>query len=134
MQQIRALQEMVRNQPARGSENVLDSVEMKVLQRNLDAAQAELQKTESRLSEINQSKSKVEQNLLRSRQELDDLQKSMNSHIATQSEGQQIELDALRAELSVLKQSVGTAQRLHRRKKPWRSKPTPSRRKWTKRS
>lgn len=53
MQQIHALQEMVRNQPAGGSKNVLDSVEMKVLQRNLDAAQAELQKTESRLSEIN---------------------------------------------------------------------------------
>ena len=118
MQQIHALQEMVRNQPAGGSKNVLDSVEMKVLQRNLDAAQAELQKTESRLSEINQSKSKVEQNLLRSRQELDDLQKSVESHVATQSQGQQIELDALRAELSVLKQSVGMMQRHYSRNKP----------------
>ena len=44
MQQVRALQEMVRSQPSGASGSSADSVEMKVLQRNLEATQAELAK------------------------------------------------------------------------------------------
>lgn len=53
----------------------MDSVEMKVLQRNLEATQAELEKTEARVNEVLQEKTKVEQNLFRSHQELKDLQR-----------------------------------------------------------
>ena len=70
---------MVRSQPAGSGGNSVDSVEMKVLQRNLEATQAELEKTEARVNEVLQEKTKVEQNLFRAHQELKDLQESLDA-------------------------------------------------------
>lgn len=120
MQQVRALQEMVRNQPAASTNDMLDSVEMKVLQRNLDATQAELKQTEGRLNQILQEKTKLEQNLFRSHQDYQDLQQSIEARVKTQGEALKIELDVMRAELETTKQAVHTQNEMLRdRKKRW---------------
>ena len=124
MQQVRALQEMVRNQPAASSNDMLDSVEMKVLQRNLDATQAELKQTEGRLNQILQEKTKLEQNLFRSHQDYKDLQQSIEARVKTQGEALKIELDMVRAELETTKQAVDCErEQMKRRKKRWNRRP-----------
>ena len=106
MQQVRALQEMVRSQPAGSSSGSSDSVEMKVLQRNLEATQAELEKTEARVTEVLQEKTKLEQNLFRSHQEMQDLQKSLDARVASKSAGLKLELDTAKADLERVQQEV----------------------------
>ena len=58
MQQVRALQEMLRTQSSGSAGNA--GVEIKVIQRNLEATQAELEKTKSHLEELEEDKKKVE--------------------------------------------------------------------------
>ena len=107
MQQVRALQEMVRSQPAGNSGGGADSVEMKVLQRNLEATQAELEKTEARVTEVLQEKTKLEQNLFRSHQELKDLQESMDARVASKNVSLKLELDTVKSDLAMMQQTVG---------------------------
>ena len=106
MQQARALQEMVRSQPVGSTSEGGDSVEMKVLQRNLEASQAELAKTEERISEVLQEKTKLEQNLFRSHQELQDVQRTIDARVANQSAALKLELETAKADLSLARQAV----------------------------
>ena len=106
MQQVRALQEMLRSQPAGTTGGSSNSVEMKVLQRNLEATQAELEKTEARVTEILQEKTKLEQNLFRSHQEMQDLQKSIDARVASKSAGLKLELDTAKDDLTRVQQEV----------------------------
>ena len=106
MQQVRALQEMVRSQPSGASGSSADSVEMKVLQRNLEATQAELAKTEARVNEVLQEKTKLEQNLFRSHQELKDLQDSLDARVASKSNSLKLELDTVKTDLDMMRQTV----------------------------
>ena len=110
MQQARALQEMVRSQPAGSGGDGVDSVEMKVLQRNLEATQAELEKTEARVNEVLQEKTKVEQNLFRSHQELKDLQDSLDARVASKSASLKLELDTAKSDLEMAQQKVGVGR------------------------
>ena len=103
MQQVRALQEMVRSQPSGASGSSADSVEMKVLQRNLEATQAELAKTEARVNEVLQEKTKLEQNLFRSHQELKD---SLDARVASKSNSLKLELDTVKTDLDMMRQTV----------------------------
>lgn len=98
---------MVRSQPAGSGGNSVDSVEMKVLQRNLEATQAELEKTEVRVNEVLQEKTKVEQNLFRSHQELKDLQESLDARVASKSASLKLELDTAKSDLEMAQQKVG---------------------------
>ena len=98
---------MVRSQPAGSGGNSVDSVEMKVLQRNLEATQAELEKTEARVNEVLQEKTKVEQNLFRSHQELKDLQESLDARVASKSASLKLELDTAKSDLEMAQQKVG---------------------------
>ena len=98
---------MVRSQPAGSGGNSVDSVEMKVLQRNLEATQAELEKTEARVNEVLQEKTKVEQNLFRSHQELKDLQESLDARVASKSASLKLELDTAKSDLERAQQKVG---------------------------
>ena len=84
----------------------MDSVEMKVLQRNLEATQAELEKTEARVNEVLQEKTKVEQNLFRSHQELKDLQESLDARVASKSASLKLELDTAKSDLEMAQQKV----------------------------
>ena len=98
---------MVRSQPAGSGGNSVDSVEMKELQRNLEATQAELEKTEARVNEVLQEKTKVEQNLFRSHQELKDLQESLDARVASKSASLKLELDTAKSDLEMAQQKVG---------------------------
>ena len=98
---------MVRSQPAGSGGNSVDSVEMKVLQRNLEATQAELEKTEARVNEVLQEKTKVGQNLFRSHQELKDLQESLDARVASKSASLKLELDTAKSDLEMAQQKVG---------------------------
>lgn len=98
---------MVRSQPAGSGGNSVDSVEMKVLQRNLEATQAELEKTEACVNEVLQEKTKVEQNLFRSHQELKDLQESLDARVASKSASLKLELDTAKSDLEMAQQKVG---------------------------
>ena len=80
---------------------------MKVLQRNLEATQAELEKTEARVNEVLQEKTKVEQNLFRSHQELKDLQDSLDARVASKSASLKLELDTAKSDLEMAQQKVG---------------------------
>lgn len=111
MQQVRALQEMVRSQPSGASGSSADSVEMKVLQRNLEATQAELAKTEARVNEVLQEKTKLEQNLFRSHQELKDLQDSLDARVASKSSSLKLELDTVKTDLDMMRQTVRMKRR-----------------------
>ena len=106
MQQVRALQEMVRSQPVASGVDASESIEMQALQRKLDSTQVELQKMESRLNEAIQEKTKIEQNLFRSHQDYQDLKKSIEARVATQGEALKIEIDTTHEELTTTKEEV----------------------------
>ena len=106
MEQARALQELVRSQSSSGSGPAGDSVEMKVLQRNLEGTQAELAAMEERMKEIIQEKTKLEQNLFRSHQELKDVQNSIDSRVESQASSLKLELSTVKSDLSSCRQDV----------------------------
>lgn len=106
MEQARALQELVRSQSSSGAGPAGDSVEMKVLQRNLEGTQAELAKMEGRLGELLQEKTKLEQNLFRSHQELEDVQKTIDTRVESQAASLKLELSTVKSDLSVCRQEV----------------------------
>ena len=105
MQQVRALQEMVRSQPAGGAGSV-GSVELKVLQRNLEATQAELEKTKAHLEELEDAKKKVDQNMSRSKQELDEIQKTIDSRVAAQNTSLKLEYDTAKSDMNTVTKRV----------------------------
>ena len=104
MQQVRALQEMLRTQSSGSAGNA--GVEIKVIQRNLEATQAELEKTKSHLEE----KKKVEQNMAKSQQDLQDLQKVIDDRVAAQNNSLKLEFDAASADLKTTKKRVGAVR------------------------
>ena len=106
MEQARALQELVRSQSSSGSGPAGDSVEMKVLQRNLEGTQAELAAMEERMKEVLQEKTKLEQNLFRSHQELKDVQNSIDSRVESQASSLKLELSTVKSDLSSCRQDV----------------------------
>ena len=106
MEQARALQELVRSQSSTAAGPAGDSVEMKVLQRNLEGTQAELTKMEARLGEVLQEKTRLEQNLFRSHQELQDCQKSIDARVESQSASLKLELTTTKSDLTRCQQEV----------------------------
>ena len=110
MEQARALQELVRSQSSSGSGPAGDSVEMKVLQRNLENTQAELTKMEERMGEVLKEKTKLEQNLFRSHQELQDVQNSIDARVESQASSLKLELSTFKSDLTVCKQEVGLVE------------------------
>lgn len=108
MQQVRALQEMLRTQSSGSAGNA--GVEIKVIQRNLEATQAELEKTKSHLEELEEDKKKVEQNMAKSQQDLQDLQKVIDDRVAAQNNSLKLEFDAASADLKNTKKRVGVAR------------------------
>lgn len=106
MEQARALQELVRTQSSSGGGPAGDSVEMKVLQRNLEGTQAELTKMEERLGEVMKEKQKLEQNLFRSHQELKDVQASIDARVESQASSLKLELSTVKSDLSSCRQEV----------------------------
>ena len=108
MQQVRALQEMLRTQSSGSAGNA--GVEIKVIQRNLEATQAELEKTKSHLEELEEDKKKVEQNMAKSQQDLQDLQKVIDDHVAAQNNSLKLEFDAASADLKTTKKRVGAVR------------------------
>lgn len=106
MDQARALQELVRTQSSSGSGPAADNVEMKVLQRNLEGTQAELAKMEERLGDVLKEKTKLEQNLFRSHQELQDVQKSIDARVESQASSLKLELSTVKSDLTLCQQEV----------------------------
>ena len=99
MQQVRALQEMVRSQPTDVKVSEEDAAEMKELQSALDVCQDALSKAEARVNEVIQEKTKIEQDLFRSHQEVQDLQRTMDTRVAAQSASLKSDLERTRSEL-----------------------------------
>ena len=81
-------------------------MELKVLQRNLEATQAELEKTKAHLEELEDAKKKVEQNMLRSKQELEELQKTIDSRVAAQSNSLKLEYDTAKSDMNTVTKRV----------------------------
>lgn len=106
MQQVRALQEMVRSQPTDVKVSEEDTAEMKQLQEALDVCQSALTKTEARMNEVIQEKTKMEQDLFRSHQEVQNLQRTMDSRVAAQSASLKSDLDTLRLHLEEARSKV----------------------------
>lgn len=104
MQQVRALQEMLRTQSSGTAGNA--DVEIKVIQRNLEATQAELEKTKSHLEELEEDKKKVEQNMAKSQQELQEVQKVINDRVAAQNNSLKLEFDTASTDLKATKKRV----------------------------
>ena len=106
MQQVHALQEMVRSQPTDVKVSEEDAAERKQLQEALDVCQSALSKTETRVNEVIQEKTKMEQDLFRSHQEVQDLQRTMDSRVTAQSASLKSDLDALRSNLEEARAKV----------------------------
>lgn len=106
MQQVHALQEMVRSQPTDVKVSEEDAAEMKQLQEALDVCQSALSKTEARVNEVIQEKTKMEQDLFRSHQEVQDLQRTMDSRVTAQNASLKGDLDALRSNLEEARAKV----------------------------
>lgn len=106
MQQVHALQEMVRSQPTDVKVSEEDAAEMKQLQEALDVCQSALSKTEARVNEVIQEKTKIEQDLFRSHQEVQNLQRTMDSRVSAQSASLKSDLDALRSNLEEARAKV----------------------------
>ena len=83
---------------------------MKVLQRNLENTQAELTKMEERMGEVLKEKTKLEQNLFRSHQELQDVQNSIDARVESQASSLKLELSTFKSDLTVCKQEVGLVE------------------------
>ena len=59
------------------------------------------------MNEVLQEKTKVEQNLFRSHQELKDLQESLDARVASKSASLKLELDTAKSDLEMAQQKVG---------------------------
>lgn len=106
MQQVRALQEMVRSQPTDVKVSDEDAAEMKELQSALEVCQDALSKAEARVNEVIQEKTKIEQDLFRSHQEVQDLQRTMDTRVAAQSASLKSDLERTRSELEEARAKV----------------------------
>ena len=106
MQQVRALQEMVRSQPTDVKVSDEDAAEMKELQSALEVCQDALSKAEARVNEVIQEKTKIEQDLFRSHQEVQDLQRTMDTRVAAQSASLKSGLERTRSELEEARAKV----------------------------
>ena len=109
MQQVRALQEMVRSQPTDVKVSEEDAAEMKELQSALDVCQDALSKAEARVNEVIQEKTKIEQDLFRSHQEVQDLQRTMDTRVAAQSASLKSDLERTRSELEEARAKVAAS-------------------------
>lgn len=106
MQQVHALQEMVRSQPTDVKVSDEDAAEMKELQSALEVCQDALSKAEARVNEVIQEKTKIEQDLFRSHQEVQDLQRTMDTRVAVQSASLKSDLERTRSELEEARAKV----------------------------
>ena len=106
MQQVRALQEMVRSQPTDVKVSDEDAAEMKELQSALEVCQDALSKADARVNEVIQEKTKIEQDLFRSHQEVQDLQRTMDTRVAAQSASLKSDLERTRSELEEARAKV----------------------------
>lgn len=93
------MQEMVRSQPTDVKVSDEDAAEMKELQSALEVCQEALSKAEARVNEVIQEKTKIEQDLFRSHQEVQDLQRTMDTRVAVQSASLKSDLEHTRSEL-----------------------------------
>lgn len=93
------MQEMVRSQPTDVKVSDEDAAEMKELQSALEVCQEALSKAEARVNEVIQEKTKIEQDLFRSHQEVQNLQRTMDTRVAVQSASLKSDLEHTRSEL-----------------------------------
>lgn len=100
------MQEMVRSQPTDVKVSDEDAAEMKELQSALEVCQDALSKAEARVNEVIQEKTKIEQDLFRSHQEVQDLQRTMDTRVAVQSASLKSDLEHTRSELEEARAKV----------------------------
>lgn len=100
------MQEMVRSQPTDVKVSDEDAAEMKELQSALEVCQEALSKAEARVNEVIQEKTKIEQDLFRSHQEVQDLQRTMDTRVAVQSASLKSDLEHTRSELEEARAKV----------------------------